>query len=61
MGYDANLKSNKAEKRQRSILLLSMAGLAVAAFAVIQLLHKDSSVSSTGAKKLSVQTSWVDE
>eukprot|EP00804_Cyclotella_cryptica_P007732 CCRYP_001344-RA/>CCRYP_001344-RA protein AED:0.12 eAED:0.12 QI:0/0/0/1/1/1/2/0/395 len=60
MGYDSNIKSNKAERRQRSILLLSMAGLAIAAFVVVSLLHKEDPSNSTYSNAASVKTISID-
>jgi hypothetical protein len=41
MGYDSNIKSSKAQTRQRTTLLISFAGLLLAAFAVVSFLHKN--------------------
>jgi hypothetical protein len=41
MGYDSNIKSNKAQSRQRTVLMLSMAGLLLASYAIVSLLHKN--------------------
>lgn len=60
MGYDSNIKSNKAERRQRSILLLSMAGLALAAFVVVSLLHKGDPLNPTYTNTASVKTISID-
>ncbi|KAL7483298.1 hypothetical protein ACHAW6_008952 [Cyclotella cf. meneghiniana] len=60
MGYDSNIKSNKAERRQRSILLLSMAGLALAAFVVVSLLHKGDPSNPTYTNTASVKTISID-
>lgn len=60
MGYDSNIKSDKAERRQRSILLLSMFGLALAAFVVVSLLHKENPSNSSSPNAAAVKTISID-